>query len=102
MIGDEALRFQFLAQSERLSKTEQLQYQALIRIHEKGTYAMPDELLMKSLLLLSRFLQKHYDKKVILLMDEYDVPLDKAYQSGYYEVIMRLWQILSAVCLDRC
>lgn len=87
MIGDEALRFQFLAQSESLSETEQLQYQALIRIDEKGIYTMPDELLMKSLLLLSRFLQKHYGKKVILLMDEYDVPLDKAYQSGYYEAM---------------
>lgn len=48
---------------------------------------MTDDLLQKSLLLLSRQLHKHYNKKVIILIDEYDVPLDKAYQSGCYDAM---------------
>lgn len=86
-ICDEALIFQFLSKSSNLSETERQQYKALIHINEKGIYTMPDGLLMKSLLLLSRFLQKHYGKKTIILIDEYDVPLDKAYQSGYYDMM---------------
>ena len=34
---------------------------------------------------LSRLLAKHFDKKVIILIDEYDVPLAKAYENGYYD-----------------
>ena len=35
-------------------------------------------------------LEKHYGKKVILLIDEYDVPLDKAFQYGYYEEMVSI------------
>ncbi len=48
---------------------------------------MSDELLENSLLMLSRFLHKHYGQKTVILIDEYDVPLDSAYQSGCYDAM---------------
>ncbi len=94
VIGTEALRFQFLTQSEHLSEKERQQYQALIHINENGLFAMEDEVLKDSLWMLSRFLRKHYEKNVIILIDEYDVPLDKAYQSGYYDSMVKLIRAL--------
>ncbi len=94
IIGNEALRFQFLLQSDRLSETERNQYKALIELKGNGEYAMPEGLLRDSLLILSRLLKKHYGKNTILLIDEYDVPLDKAYQSGYYDAMVKLIRIL--------
>ena len=42
-----------------------------------------------SLNMLSRLLYQHYGKKVIIIIDEYDVPLDKAYQSGFYDEMVK-------------
>ncbi len=89
-IGREAIRFPFLKDSEHLSKTEQLQYQKLIELDVRGDFAMADGLLRDSLLLLSQLLWKHYGQKVVLLIDEYDVPLDKAYQLEYYDSMVKL------------
>lgn len=94
VMGDEALRFQFLEQSDSLSEIERQQYRALITLNDKSEYMMSDEVLAKSLLTLSRCLQKHYGQKVIILVDEYDVPLDKAYHSGYYDVMVNLIKTL--------
>ncbi len=85
IIGNEALRFESLLQNNCLSETEYQRYKKMISLDDKGTFAMPDELLKDSLLLLSRILHKHYKQKVIMLIDEYDVPLDRAYRSGYYD-----------------
>lgn len=93
-VGNEAMRFQFLLASERLTKMEQSLYESLINIDKTGAYTMSDELLKDSLQVLSRLLEKHYEKKVIMLIDEYDVPLDKAYQSGYYEEMVELIRTL--------
>ena len=90
IIGNEALRFQFLAHCKKLSEIEQQQYKKMIFLNENGTFAMPDSLLEDSLFLLSQFLQKHYCQNVIILIDEYDVPLDKAYQAGYYDEMAEL------------
>ena len=90
VIGKEALRFEFLAQSDRLSKTERGQFEKLMELDESGEYAMSDGILEDSLLMLSACLQKHYSQKAIILIDEYDVPLDKAYQAGYYDVMAEL------------
>ena len=85
VIGNEAVSFSFLSESDRLNETERRQYMKLIELDDKGDYAMSDSLLENSLLMLSRFLHKHYGQKAVILIDEYDVPLDKAYQSGYYD-----------------
>ena len=94
LIGKEAMRFQFLMQSEHLTEIEQKRYVALINIDKTGSFTMSDELLKDSLQLLSRLLQKHYGLNVIILIDEYDVPLDKAYQSGYYDSMVELIKVL--------
>ena len=49
-----------------------------------------EENIENSLKTLSRLLYKHYGKKVVILIDEYDVPLDKAYQNGYYHEMVSL------------
>lgn len=85
IIGDEALRFEFLMKSARLTDIDRKRYQNLIKLNDKGEFGMSDKLLKDSLLLLSQLLQKHYEQKAIILIDEYDVPLDKAYHNGYYE-----------------
>ena len=51
---------------------------------------MADDILIDSLRILSELLEKHYSKKVIVLIDEYDVPLDKAFQAGYYDEMVAL------------
>ena len=51
---------------------------------------MEDEVLKDSLFTLTQLLKKHYGQDVIMLIDEYDVPLDKAYQSGYYDDMVEL------------
>jgi len=94
IIGQEALRFPFLSESDRLSETERRQYNAMIYVGSDGVFSMKDSLLKNSLLLLTRFLQKHYEQKTILLIDEYDVPLDYAYRSGYYDNMIGLVRTL--------
>ena len=94
IIGNEAMRFQFLLQSKQLTEIEHKRYEALINIDKTGSYTMSDELLKDSLLILSQLLQKHYNQNVVILIDEYDVPLDKAYQSGYYDAMVELIRVL--------
>ncbi|MDE7182961.1 MAG: ATP-binding protein [Lachnospiraceae bacterium] len=90
LIGKEAQRFQFLMQSDKLTELEHQQYQTLIHMNEKGIFTMEDEVLKDSLLTLSQLLRNHYGQDVVMLIDEYDVPLDKAYQSGYYDDMVEL------------
>lgn len=92
VIGDEAGRFRFLRESGSLDEEEKNAYGRLINVEMKSdaTYAMSDAALIDSLKTLSRLLAKHYHRKVILLIDEYDVPLDKAFQAGYYDEMVSL------------
>ena len=85
IIGREAMRFRFLLESNRIDDTERSQYEALIGTDKTGTFTMSDDLLKDSLLMLSQFLQKHYGQGTVMLIDEYDMPLDKAYWAGYYD-----------------
>lgn len=92
IIGDEAGRFLFLKNSDKLSADEKEAYMQLIKVgsSQGGIYAMSEEVAIASLKTLSQLLFKHYGQKVILLIDEYDVPLDKAFQAGYYDEMVAL------------
>ena len=90
IIGNEAMRFQFLMQSAKITEIECDQYKALINIDKTGVYTMSDDLLKDSLLTLSQLLKKHYGQDTVILIDVYDVPLDRAYQSGYYDNMVEL------------
>ena len=90
ILGEEAGRFYFLTQSSELTNEEIESYKALLRVGETGDFLMSDTAMEKALLRLSLLLHKHYGKKVILLIDEYDVPLDKAFQYGYYDEMVSL------------
>ena len=85
MISAEASRFDFLEESGRLSKADKMRFQKLVN----GDFEKP-AFLYGSLKLLSVLLHKHYGRRAIILIDEYDVPLDKAYQKGYYEQMIGL------------
>ena len=89
LIAGEAERFAFLAQSDKLTENEQSLYCGLTAVRE-GRYALADEVLVSALQLLSRLLSKHYGQKTIILLDEYDVPLDKAFQNGHYKEMVSL------------
>jgi hypothetical protein len=90
IIGVEATRFLFLTESDKLTQNEREAYLALTRVDDKGSYTMATDALEASLLTLSRCLAKHYNKKVVIIIDEYDVPLDKAFQYGYYDQMVSL------------
>ncbi len=90
IIGTEALRFEGILQKDSLSETDYQQYKQLIMLDNNCEFAMTDGQLKNSFLTLSRLLQRHYNQKVIILIDEYDVPLDKAYRSGYYDEMVEL------------
>ncbi len=84
IIQEEALRLQFLLSSDLLTADEKQQLKRL-------TSGSHESVAIKgSLKLLSRLLEKHYGQKVIILIDEYDVPLDKAYAHGYYPQMINL------------
>ena len=89
LIGMEAERFQFLLDSDRLSDNDKKKYHALIDLSE-GHYSMDKGILTSSLQILSQLLSKHYNQKTIILIDEYDVPLDKAFQHSYYTEMVSL------------
>lgn len=92
VIGDEARRFECLRFSTRLSEDDKEAYAQLTEVGsaQGGVYTMTEDIAAASLKTLSRLLEKHYEKKVILLIDEYDVPLDKAFQGGYYDEMVNL------------
>ena len=92
VIGDEARRFDFLRTSTRLSEGEKESYARLIKTGsgEDSLYAMTENVTAASLKMLSQLLEKHHGQKVILLIDEYDVPLDKAFQGEYYDEMVSL------------
>lgn len=79
VIGGEARRFQYLLESKKLTDYDKDAYRNLLKTD------MDEAILCSSLKLLSELLCKHHGKKVILLIDEYDVPLAKAFHQGYYE-----------------
>ena len=92
VIGDEARRFGFLRTSAKLSENDKEAYEQLTGVGsaQSGVYTMTESIAAASLKTLSQLLVQHYGQKVILLIDEYDVPLDKAFQGGYYDEMLSL------------
>lgn len=92
VIGTEAGKFRFLKSSNKLSDEEKTVYAQLteVGLSQGSIYTMSEELTISSLKILCQLLSRHYGQKVILLVDEYDVPLDKAFQSGYYNEMVTL------------
>ena len=89
LIGHEANRFEFLLDSDRLSSNDKERYGSLIVLNN-GKYSMDKRTLVNSLELLSSLLHKHYNQRVIILIDEYEVPLHKAFNNGYYDEMVSL------------
>ena len=81
-----ASKFTFLTESKNLSNLEKEQYVKLIdtKLQESLPTVQTSSLIKSSLLQLTQLLYKHYNKKAIVLIDEYDVPLAKASVRGYY------------------
>ena len=71
---------------------------------QDGKYVMDEDTLESALQTLSELLYRHYGQKVIILIDEYDVPLDKAYQNDYYRemvvMIRSLFQLMVMMILN--
>ena len=84
IIRQEVFRLQFLVDSPALSEDETRPLRNIM-----GRQEEPSEI-KNSLKTLCALLEKHYGQKPILLIDEYDVPLDKAYQRGYYNQMIDL------------
>ncbi|MCD7957526.1 MAG: ATP-binding protein [Lachnospiraceae bacterium] len=80
-IMEAADNFDFLQESEKLSGRDKLTLQKL----SEGSGNLE-----ASLKQLSRILCKHYGRKVIILIDEYDAPLQKAYENGYYDRMVKM------------
>ena len=82
IIKDEADRHYILNSSETLTSVDRESFMKILTGNEEN--------IENSLKTLSRLLYKHYGQKVVILIDEYDVPLDKAYQNGYYHEMVSL------------
>ena len=93
IIFEEASRLQYLMESPRISETDRAPLKVLLqRKDDASDTAM-------SLKTLCALLEKHYGQKVILLIDEYDVPLDKAYAHGYYSRMIDLIRAMFSAAL---
>ena len=85
LIKREAERFYVLKDSQRLLDIDKIKYCQLLEMQDR-----PEEvdIIISSIKTLSDLLYKQYGKKVVILIDEYDVPLDKAFQYGYYKEML--------------
>ena len=82
IINNEVRRHYYLKTSDKLTVEDRKQFEKML-LNE-------DVNLVDSLRLLSQLLYLHYDQKVVILIDEYDVPLDKAFKNGYYQEMVSL------------
>lgn len=89
LIAAESRRFKFLLNSDKLDADDKEMYRQLLSLND-GHDSVSSVKLRFSLKNLSELLYKHYGQKTIALIDEYDVPLDKAFQNGYYREMVSL------------
>ncbi len=92
VIGDEASRFDYLRDSDSLSEDDKNKYRQLTAVNpdDDSVYSMSESILISSLKTLSMLLTKHFKKKCVILIDEYDVPLAKANEYKYYPKMVTL------------
>ena len=86
-VSNECVRLSFLAQSQKITQRDKRDFEDLLM-----RTATPSQL-EDGLRTLSRMLEAHYGQKAILLVDEYDVPLDKAFHQGYYDDMISFMRI---------
>ena len=89
LVAAESRRFKFLLNSDKLDADDKEMYRQLLSLND-GHDSVSSVKLRFSLKNLSELLYKHYGQKTIVLIDEYDVPLDKAFQNGYYREMVSL------------
>ena len=89
LVAAESRRFKFLLNSDKLDADDKEIYRQLISLNNEQDFITSVKLRF-SLKNLSELLYKHYGQKIIVLIDEYDVPLDKAFQNGYYREMVSL------------
>ena len=89
LIAGEVRRFKFLLNSSRLDNDEKNIYRDLISLQGEQETTLATKLKF-SLKKISELLYQHYGQKTIVLIDEYDVPLDKSFQHGYYREMVAL------------
>lgn len=83
-INREARRFQFLLKSDKLSRIDKALFSELL------TRNMEEDTITSSLQELTELLEVHYEQQVVVLIDEYDVPMAKAHENGYYDEMVLL------------
>ncbi len=93
LIRRAALQVEYLENSDKLSVANKADYQELLKLD------MSEETLGNSLRALSELLEKHFGKKVVLLIDEYDVPLARAHANGYYDKMVSLMRSMLGAAL---
>lgn len=82
-------QFSFLLNSENLDAADKNAYRELYSLGNEYNISVIAKIKF-SLKKMSELLYKHYGKKTVILLDEYDVPLDKAFQNGYYREMVDL------------
>lgn len=82
IVANEVDRHYELSSSEKLTDEDKVQFKKLLQGE--------DDTVEDSIRKLSKLLYKHYGQKTIIIIDEYDVPLDKAFQNGYYKEMVSL------------
>ena len=89
ILCSEVSRHPVLAASDKLTEAEKDKFQQMCRM-DMNAKAADIDLFTSSLRTLSEFLYKHYGQEAIILIDEYDVPLAKAEQRGFYDEMVSL------------
>ncbi len=93
LLRETAQKADYLRNSDKLNEEDRIDYRALLDLN------MPEDVLGDSLKVLSKLLEKHFGKKVVLLIDEYDVPLARAHANGYYDKMVSLMRSMLGAAL---
>ena len=93
IIRTEAFRLDIIDDSINIKDVERKSYRRIINEEDNVTD------IKNSIKMFSTLLEKHYRQKAIILIDEYDVPLDKAYINGYYPQMIEIIRAMFSACL---